>query len=78
MSKKELQEIINSYKWIKVKRYNEVDVTNDWELEYARLVEHHKEETLFLISKSRELAKELLNQNKETPLCTPDNCRHGY
>ena len=22
--------------------------------------------------------KELLNQKEETPLCTPDNCRHGY
>lgn len=42
MSYKEIDEILNSYSWIKVKRFNQ-DST------YDELMEHHIEETTFLL-----------------------------
>jgi hypothetical protein len=66
MYKKEsLEEILNTYKWIKVASYKEADARNsniDWKYEYSDLVKHHKNETEFLIEKCRELAKYILNQ----------------
>lgn len=64
MSKEELQEIINSYKWIKVKRYEEPEYIDKDSYEDLRI--HHEKETNFLINKCRRLAKELLKKHKET------------
>lgn len=58
----ELDEILNSYKWIKVKKYKEVNINNeniDIKKEYEKLLTHHIEETKFLIDKCRDLAKQL-------------------
>jgi hypothetical protein len=61
MTKEEKEEILNSYKWIKVPRYKEEDVNNpdvDWKESYQELLKHHIEETSFLINKVRKIAKD--------------------
>ena len=58
-----LQEILDSYKWIKVKKYV-MDENASWEDRYKQLEDHHLKETTFLIEKTRELAKELLELKK--------------
>jgi len=61
--KDELKQILNSYKWIKIDRFDPKDLTDvnsPMDL-YNKLEKHHTEETTFLINKCRELAKELLN-----------------
>ena len=56
MGKEEKQEILDTYKWIKVKKY--VDDENlSYEERYRRLEQHHIEETTFLINKIREIVK---------------------
>jgi len=55
------EEILNTYKWIKVPKYMD-DATLSWEERYNRLNEHHIKETTFLIEKIRELIKESTNQ----------------
>lgn len=64
MKEQELQDIINSYKWIKVKRYQEVssDAEVDFKEEYQKLVAHHQKETEFLIDKCRVLAQMVLDK----------------
>tara|TARA_X000000368_G_scaffold418138_1_gene416713 strand:+ start:6667 stop:6879 length:213 start_codon:yes stop_codon:yes gene_type:complete len=62
MDKHKLKEIIETYKWIKVEKFdpkNLKDVNTPMDL-YNRLESHHIEETEFLIKVCRELAKELL------------------
>jgi hypothetical protein len=62
LENEELDTIINSYKWIKVKRYKDVDMNDDsidFKSEYEKLNQHHIEETKFLIEKCRELAQQL-------------------
>ena len=63
MSKEELNEIIYSYKWIKVKKHTPW-VSGTEGQKYKELEEHHIEETEFLISKCKELAKELLDNEE--------------
>jgi len=56
----ERKEILETYKWIKVPKYYEVDPNKediDWKAEYQKLMEHHKEETEFLIKKVRKIIK---------------------
>tara|TARA_R110000803_G_C11864721_1_gene307627 strand:+ start:309 stop:500 length:192 start_codon:yes stop_codon:yes gene_type:complete len=60
MENKELQEILDSHKWIKVKQYHKPDRSNDWQFQHEMLEVHHRDETKFLINKCRELAKELM------------------
>lgn len=60
MDKQELEEILNSYKWIRVKQFKP-NSENLME-KYLQLEEHHLKETEFLINKCRELAKELLKK----------------
>ncbi len=55
MKKEEINEIVSTYKWIKVKKYT-MDESLSWEDRYKKLEEHHIEETKFLIEKVRELA----------------------
>ena len=60
-----LNEIIDSYKWIKVKYYQEEDIRNpnvEWKFAYNKLREHHRDETEFLIRTCRILAEELLKE----------------
>lgn len=64
-----LNEILDGYTWIKVKRYtdnassaDDWDSTNDRQ-HYLKLMEHHEKETTFLINKCRELATELLKKS---------------
>lgn len=56
MTPEEKNEILNSYKWIKVKKYKLEDY-DDWQDAYYALEKHHIEETNFLISKLREIVK---------------------
>ncbi|GJD22481.1 hypothetical protein RIVM261_074370 [Rivularia sp. IAM M-261] len=58
MTPEEKQEILNTYKWIKVKRYKD-DETKSWEERYKELEKHHLEETNFLITKIREIVQML-------------------
>jgi hypothetical protein len=56
MEESDKNEILETYKWIKVKKYTD-DETLTWEERYKRLEEHHIEETSFLINKIREIVK---------------------
>ncbi len=56
MEESDKKEILETYKWIKVKKYTD-DETLTWEERYKRLEEHHIEETSFLINKIREIVK---------------------
>ena len=58
MTQEEKQIILETYKWIKVKKYVD-DQSLSWEERYKRLEKHHLEETNFLIDKIREVIKEL-------------------
>jgi len=63
MDKKEIEEILNTYKWIKVKKY-EMNPHQTWEERYKDLEKHHLEETQFLIDKIREIVIQVSNSNK--------------
>lgn len=58
MTPEEKQEILDTYNWIKVKRYK-YDETKSWEERYRELEKHHLEETSFLINKIREIVQML-------------------
>lgn len=57
MNEIERQEILDSYKWIKVPRYID-DESLSFEERLKRLQEHHIKETTFLIEKVRELVRD--------------------
>ncbi len=56
MTPEDKEEILNTYKWIKVKRYNK-DLYSDWKDAYEALEEHHTKETEFLIKKIRDIVE---------------------
>jgi hypothetical protein len=56
MNELEKKEILETYKWIKVKKYS-MNEELSWEERYKELEKHHIEETTFLIEKIRELVK---------------------
>lgn len=56
MNEEEKNEILNTFKWIKVKRFKD-DETKTWEERYKELEKHHVEETQFLIDKIRKIIK---------------------
>lgn len=56
MNDEEKNEILNTFKWIKVKRFKD-DESKTWEERYKDLEKHHVEETQFLIDKIREIVK---------------------
>lgn len=60
----ELGQILCTYKWIKVPKYNKVDGDAD-PFEYDELYEHHVKETEFLIAKVRELAQRVFDLEHE-------------
>jgi hypothetical protein len=57
-SQEEIEEILDSYKWIKVKQpvYEPGIDLESVQTNFERLEQHHIEETTFLIEKVRELA----------------------
>jgi hypothetical protein len=57
LTEEEKKEILETYKWIKVKKYV-IDENLSWENRYKKLNEHHIEETNFLINKIREMVKD--------------------
>lgn len=59
MNAEDKNEILNSYKWIKVKPYKMNDSLS-WEERYRELEKHHIDETNFLINKIREVIKNYL------------------
>lgn len=59
MEELEKKEILETYKWIKIKKYKDDD-TLTWEERYKRLEQHHIEETNFLIGKVREIVKKFI------------------
>jgi hypothetical protein len=56
MEESEKKDILETYRWIKVKKYKD-DASLTWEERYRKLEEHHIEETSFLIDKIREIIK---------------------
>lgn len=58
MDETEKQEILNSYKWIKMPKYID-DESLSFEERFKRLQEHHVKETTFLIDKIREIIKKI-------------------
>lgn len=56
----EKENILNTYKWIKVPKYHDDD-SLPWEERYKQLNEHHIQETTFLIEKVRFLIRSLDN-----------------
>ena len=54
MTESEKKEILETYKWIKVKKFVD-DPSKTWEERYKFLEEHHSMETNFLINKVREI-----------------------
>jgi len=60
MSTEACDEILTGYKWIKIKRYKEQSLDDkevDWKIAYKELMNHHVEETNFLIEKIRSFVK---------------------
>lgn len=56
MDGKEKSDILNTFNWIKVPRYQEEALSNpnvDWKDAYSNLLKHHVQETNFLINKLR-------------------------
>ena len=70
MTKEELEEIINSHRWIKVNSYYKPNQSNDWRYQHEMLEVHHRKETDFLINKCRELAKELMETQEKVTWST--------
>lgn len=58
MTEDEKQEILQGYKWIKLRRY-EMDESLSWEERYKQLEAHHEKETTFLIEKIREIVRNI-------------------
>ena len=56
MKEKEKKEILETYDWVKIKKYKD-DESLTWEERYKMLEKHHIEETNFLIGKIRTLIK---------------------
>ncbi len=56
MTQEEKEEILNTYKWIKVKKYKKEDYINI-EDAYTALEAHHIEETSFLLKKLRDIVE---------------------
>lgn len=58
MNQTELKEILESYRWIKVKAFKPENYPA-WEEKYQALEQHHLAETQFLINKVRALAQKV-------------------
>lgn len=58
MTELEKKIILETYKWIKVKKYV-YDEKLSWEEKYKKLEEHHIQETTFLINKIRDIVRNI-------------------
>lgn len=58
MKTEEKKEILETYKWIKVKPYK-MNEELSWEERYREFEKHHIDETNFLIDKVRTLVRQL-------------------
>ena len=56
MNESEKKEILETYNWIKVKKYKD-DESLTWEERYKKLEQHHIDETNFLINKISEIVE---------------------
>lgn len=68
MSEAEKKEILETYNWIKVKKYNEESLSDgsvDWREAYEQLLNHHKKETDFLIKTVRKLVVHIDTEDKK-------------
>lgn len=54
MTKQELKDILTNFSWIKVKKFENLPISPEENLQ--KLQEHHQDETNFLLKKIRELA----------------------
>lgn len=64
MTESELEEILTTYKWIKVKQL-ELPTYCTPMAHLLMVLDHHKEETEFLIAKVRELAQALADERNK-------------
>ncbi len=58
LTEEQVREILETYRWIKVKRFVD-DPTLSAEERFKRLEEHHNRETTFLIDFVRELVRDV-------------------
>jgi len=58
MEENDRKEILDTYKWIKVKSYK-MNEQLSWEERYRELENHHIAETSFLIQKVREMVAQI-------------------
>ncbi len=58
MTQAEKDEILNTYKWIKVPKYNKLDAGDSLNEQYEHLESHHIDETTFLIEKLRQIVRD--------------------
>ena len=65
MKEDEKKEILESYKWIKVKPYK-MNAELSWESRYKELEEHHVKETTFLIEKIRSMVDNFIHLDSTT------------
>jgi hypothetical protein len=65
MTQAEKDEILNTYKWIKVPRYEELGDGHYPEEKYEHLEKHHIEETTFLIEKLRQIVRDEIIVEKD-------------
>ena len=59
MTQAEKDKYRDTFDWVKVKKYVEIDQSNDWKAEYFELLQHHKKETEFLINEVRKIVEKL-------------------
>lgn len=65
MTQEEKDEILNTYKWIKVQKYNVLEAGDQPDEKYKHLEKHHIEETSFLIEKLRQIVREEIIVKKD-------------
>lgn len=65
MTKEEKKEILETYKWIKVQKWDPQDEYETYDELYFALLKHHEQETNFLINKIREIVKNIETKEEE-------------
>lgn len=65
MTEEEKKEILETYKWIKVPKWDPSEGLMDYGDLYFALLKHHEQETNFLINKIREIVKDIETKKEE-------------
>lgn len=65
MTQEEKDEILNTYKWIKVPKYDILEAGDHPDEKYEHLEKHHIEETTFLIEKLRQIVRDEIIVKKD-------------